>query len=176
MWFIVVLCLGLSEPSKTKKGTLITKTSAWTQAVRNRMRQKAGEIQAFRAFDRGEEKWRREHTQRNETDPTSEEGRNLLEDTDRWCDQAYRLKEWYESRKRERIHETDHSYTTRKGPSPWQLPTRRTGTSERENTEGNWENGWKECRYAPKTKEECFRQLLTASPRMNDPDSQNHER
>ena len=107
-----------SEPPKTKKGTLIIKTSAWTQAVRNRMRQKAGEIQAFRAFDRGEEKWRREHTQRNETDPTSEEGRNLLEDTDRWRDQAYRLKEYYESRKRERIHETDHSYTTRKGPSP----------------------------------------------------------
>jgi hypothetical protein len=107
-----------SEPSKTKKGTLITKTSAWTQAVRNRMRQKAGEIQPFRVFDRGEEKWRREHTQRNETDPTSEEGRNLLEDTDRCRDQAYRLKECYESRKRERIHETDHSYTTRKGPSP----------------------------------------------------------
>ena len=105
MWFIVVLCLGLSEPSKTKKGTLITKTSAWTQAVRNRMRQKAGEIQAFRAFDRGEEKWRREHTQRNETDPTSEEGRNLLEDTERWCDQASLLKECCESRKRERIHE-----------------------------------------------------------------------
>ena len=27
----------LSEPSKTKKETLITKTSAWTQTVRNRM-------------------------------------------------------------------------------------------------------------------------------------------
>ena len=26
-----------SEPSKTKKGTLITKTSAWSQVVRNRM-------------------------------------------------------------------------------------------------------------------------------------------
>ena len=29
-----------SETSKTKKGTLITKTSAWTYHVRNRMRQK----------------------------------------------------------------------------------------------------------------------------------------
>ena len=47
----------------------------------------------------------REHTQRNETDPTSEEGQNLLEDTDRWCDQASLLEECYESRKRERIHE-----------------------------------------------------------------------
>ena len=46
-----------SEPSKNKKGTLITKTSAWTHAVRNRMRQKVGEIQVFRAFERGVEKW-----------------------------------------------------------------------------------------------------------------------
>ena len=72
-----------SEPSMTKKGTLITKTSAWTQTVRNRMRQKAGEIQASKALERGEEKWRREHTQRKESDPISEEGRNLLDDTDR---------------------------------------------------------------------------------------------
>ena len=28
-----------SEPSKTRKGTLITKTSAWTHTIRNRMRQ-----------------------------------------------------------------------------------------------------------------------------------------
>ena len=61
---------------KNKKGTLITKTSAWTQTVRNRMKQKTGEIQAFRAFERGAEKWRREHTQRNETDGISEEGQN----------------------------------------------------------------------------------------------------
>ena len=45
-----------SEPSKTKKGILITKTSVWTQTVRNRMRQKTGEIQAFRVFERGSEK------------------------------------------------------------------------------------------------------------------------
>ena len=81
-----------SEPSKTRKGTLITKTSAWTHAVRNRMRQKAGEIQAFRALERGADKWRREHTQRNETDPISEEGQTHLEDTDRWRDQASLLK------------------------------------------------------------------------------------
>ena len=45
-----------SEPSKTKKGTIIAKTSAWTHAVRNRIRQKAGEIQAFTAFERGADK------------------------------------------------------------------------------------------------------------------------
>ena len=64
-----------SEPSKTKKGILIT------HAVQNRMRQKAREIQAFRAFERGSEKWCREHTQQNEPNPISEEGQTLLEDT-----------------------------------------------------------------------------------------------
>jgi len=37
-----------SEVSKTKSGVNSTKQIAWTQAVRNRMRQKAGEIQAYR--------------------------------------------------------------------------------------------------------------------------------
>ena len=72
---------------------------------KSRMRQKAGEIQAFRTLERGVEKWCKEHTQRRGTDPISEEGRNLLEDTERWCDQASLLKECCESRKRERIHE-----------------------------------------------------------------------
>ena len=63
-----------SEPSKTKKGILVTKISAWTQAVRNRMRQKAGEIQAFRALEGGAEKWCKEHLQRKEPVPISEEG------------------------------------------------------------------------------------------------------
>ena len=42
-----------SEPSKTKQGLWVTKTSAWTQAVRNRMRKKAGELQASKARERG---------------------------------------------------------------------------------------------------------------------------
>ena len=50
------------------------------------MRQKAGEIQVFRAFERGTEKWCKEHIQRKETDPISEEGLNLLDDIDRWRD------------------------------------------------------------------------------------------
>jgi ribonuclease HI len=49
-----------SESSKTKSvvtGVNTTKQTAWTQAVRNRMRQKAGEIQAYRAYEKGAEKW-----------------------------------------------------------------------------------------------------------------------
>jgi hypothetical protein len=37
-----------SKVSKTKNGLTTTKQTAWTQVVRNRMRQKAGEIQVFR--------------------------------------------------------------------------------------------------------------------------------
>jgi hypothetical protein len=46
-----------SETSKTKDGVDITKQTVWTQTVRNRMRQKAGEIQAYRDYEKGAEKW-----------------------------------------------------------------------------------------------------------------------
>jgi hypothetical protein len=48
-----------SEVSKTKNGINTTKQTAWTQAVRNRMRQKAGEIQAYLSYEQGVEKWRK---------------------------------------------------------------------------------------------------------------------
>ena len=101
----------------TKKGTLISKTTVWTQTVRNRIRQKTGEIQASEVLERGVEKWRREHTQRKETDPISEEGWNLLDwDTDRWQDQTSLLMECYESRKKERIQEDGSFVHHQKGP------------------------------------------------------------
>ena len=105
-----------SESSRTKKGTLITKTSAWTHSVQNRIRQKVGEIQALRSFERGVEKWCKEHITRKGNDPISEEGQNLLDDTDRWRDRESLLKECYESRKRERIHEDGSFMHLQKGP------------------------------------------------------------
>ena len=96
--------------------------------------------QAFRAFERGAEKWCREHTQRHETGPISKEGQNLLENTDRWRDQASLLKECYESRKRKRIHADGSFWHHQKGPitatytTDWLL---RPG----ENTEENWGTG-----------------------------------
>jgi hypothetical protein len=41
-----------SEVSKTKSDVNTTKQTAWTQAIRNRMRQKAGEIQVYRSYRR----------------------------------------------------------------------------------------------------------------------------
>jgi ribonuclease HI len=46
-----------SEISKNKSGVNTTKQTAWTLEVRNRMRQKTGEIQAYRAYEKGAEKW-----------------------------------------------------------------------------------------------------------------------
>ena len=50
------------------------------------------------------------------------------------------MKECYESRKRERVHDlkTTHSGTIRKGQS--RQHTQETGSSDRENTEENWGN------------------------------------
>ena len=103
-----------SEPSKTEKENLLTKTSEWTHLVRNRMRQKGGEIQAFRSFERGEEKWCKEHIQQKETNPISEE------------DNPEREGEFMKM---------THSCNTRKGQS--RQPIHRTGSSGRVSTKGN---------------------------------------
>jgi hypothetical protein len=72
------------EASKNKDGVETTKQTAWTQAVHNRMRQKAGEIQAHRAYEKGEEKWRKEHMPRKGKGNISAEGQELLEDKELW--------------------------------------------------------------------------------------------
>ena len=80
------------------------------------MWQKAGEIQAFRALQRGAEKWCKEHLQRKGPVPISEEGRDLLEDKERWGNQTSFLSEYHESRKRERINEDGSFKQHQKGP------------------------------------------------------------
>ncbi len=50
------------EVSKIKSDVHTTKQTTWTQAVRNRMIQKAGEIQVYRAYEKGAEKWRTEQS------------------------------------------------------------------------------------------------------------------
>ena len=73
-----------AEASKHKDGVETTKRTAWTQAVRNRMRQKAGEIQAHRAYEKGVEKWRKEHMPGKGRSNISAEGQELLEDKELW--------------------------------------------------------------------------------------------
>jgi len=105
-----------SETSKTKNGTLTTRQSAWTQAVLMRMRQKAGEIQAYRAYEKGAEKWRKENIPRKGKGDISEEGQEILEDKDIWETQIVLLGVIHESRKRGRISEDGSFMSHQKGP------------------------------------------------------------
>jgi hypothetical protein len=47
------------------------------------VRQKASEIQSYRVFEKGEEKWIKEHIPRKGKGDISEEGQELLEDIDK---------------------------------------------------------------------------------------------
>ncbi len=56
-----------------------TRSTTWTNTVRNRFRQKAGEIEAFRALEIGTAKWCKEHIPRkgNDLQDITEEGISL---------------------------------------------------------------------------------------------------
>ncbi len=73
-----------SKSSKTKGDVNTTKQTVWPQAVRNRIRQKAGEIQDYRAYEKGAEKWRKEHMPRKGKGNMSAEGQEFLEDKKFW--------------------------------------------------------------------------------------------
>ena len=94
-----------SETSKTKDDVDTTKQTVWTQTVRNRMRQKAGEIQAYRDYEKGAEKWRKEHIPRKGKGNISAEGQELLEDNEIWGNETVLRGAIYDSRKRERTNE-----------------------------------------------------------------------
>ena len=69
------------------------------------MRQKAGEIQAYRAYEKGAEKWRKEHMPRKGKGNISAEGQELPVDKDIWGNETALQGAIYESRKRERSDE-----------------------------------------------------------------------
>ena len=90
-------------PAKQGK-TKVLKTSVWTDTVRNYIRQKAGEIAAFKALEVGALKWCKEHIPRDGND-WSEEGQILLEDPELWLDRPTFFWGCHTSRKRERTTE-----------------------------------------------------------------------
>jgi hypothetical protein len=69
------------------------------------MRQKAGEIQAYRAYEKGVEKWRKEYMPREGKGNISTEGQELLEDKEIWGNETALHGSVYKSRKRERSNE-----------------------------------------------------------------------
>ncbi len=66
----------------------ITRSTTWTNTVRNRFRQKAGEIEAFRALEIGAAKWCKEHIPRKGNDLT-DEGLLLLDDMELWWEKSF---------------------------------------------------------------------------------------
>ncbi len=80
------------------------------------MRQKAVEIQVYRTYEKGPEKWSKEHIPRKGKGDISEEGQELLEDQDKMGDKTSILKVGHESRKRKRINEHDSFIPHQKGP------------------------------------------------------------
>jgi hypothetical protein len=80
------------------------------------MRQKAGEIQAYRAYEKGAEKWRKEHIPRKGKGNISAEGQELLEDKEIWANETALHGAVYESRKRERSNEDGLFMPHQKGP------------------------------------------------------------
>jgi hypothetical protein len=105
-----------SEASKTKGGIETTKLTVWTQAVLNRMRQKAGEIQAHRVYEKGTEKWRKEHMPKRGNGNISAEGQELLEDKEIWGNETTLRGVIHDSRKRERSKENGSFMPHQKGP------------------------------------------------------------
>jgi hypothetical protein len=75
------------------------------------MWQKAGEIQAYRAYEKGVEKWWKEHIPRKGKGNISTEGQELLEDKEIWGTETVLHGAVYESRKRERSNEDGLSRT-----------------------------------------------------------------
>lgn len=130
--------------------------------VRNRIRQKAGDIQAFRALEGGA--WCKEHLQRKGPVPMSGEGRDLLEDKERWGNQTSFLSECHESRKRERINEDGSFKQHQKGP----ITSTYTGDwyhreGESRHKLGDW---LKATSVSPTIKKECYKQSHTSSQLM----------
>ena len=95
-------------------GATVLKTSVWSNTVRNYIRQKAGEIEAYKTLAIGAQKWCKEHIPRNGHDLT-EEGQILLEDPELWMDHSTFLWEYHVSRKREHTTEDDTFLLHNKG-------------------------------------------------------------
>jgi hypothetical protein len=84
------------------------------------MCQKAGEIQVYRVYEKGAEKWRKEHMPRKGQGGISEEGQEILEDSyynsDIWTNETTLRGSIRQSRKRERSNDDGVFMQHQKGP------------------------------------------------------------
>ena len=80
------------------------------------MRQKAGEIQAYQAYENGEAKWWKENIPRKGKGDISEEGQELLDDKEIRGNHITLREVIHDSRKRERSNEDGLFMLHQKGP------------------------------------------------------------
>ncbi len=98
-----------------KQGTTkVLETSVWTATVRNYIRQKTGEIEAFKSLEVDALKWCKEHVPRDGNDWT-EEGQMLLDDPELWLDHLTFSWKCHTSRKRDRTTEDGTFLLHKKG-------------------------------------------------------------
>jgi hypothetical protein len=79
-----------------------TRSTTWTNTVRNRFLQKAGEIEAFRALEIGAAKWCKEHIPHKENDLT-DEGISILDDMELWWRKQNLFWACHNARKKDRM-------------------------------------------------------------------------
>jgi hypothetical protein len=91
----------------------MTRSTAWTNTVRNRFRQQVGEIEAFRALEIGAAKWCKEHIPRkgNNLNDIKEEGNSLLDDAELWWEKQNYSWACHTSRSKDRVN-NDGSFVT----------------------------------------------------------------
>jgi hypothetical protein len=119
----------------------ITTSTTWNNTVRNRFRQKAGEIEAFRALQIEVAKWCKEHIPHKDNDLTDEE-LLLLDDMELLWEKQNLLWSCHESRKKDRMNTDGTFLPHRQGAiSRYQQPLQATGTYARENVETSWGSG-----------------------------------
>ena len=84
----------------------ITRSITWTNTVRNRFRQKAVEIEEFRALEIREAKWCKEHIPRkgNDLNDLTDEGISLLDDMELWWGKQNLLWVCHTPRKKDRMN------------------------------------------------------------------------
>ncbi len=109
---------GTVYQSPIKQGkTKVLKTSVWTDTVLNYIRQKSGEIEAFKTLEVGALKCCKEHVPRDGNDWT-EEGQMLLDDPELWLGRQTFSWECHASRKRDRTKEDGTFLLHKKGVIP----------------------------------------------------------
>jgi hypothetical protein len=83
-----------------------TRSTTWTNTVRNRFHQNTGEIETFRALEIGTTKWCKEHIPHkgNDLNDITEEGISLLDDTELCWEKQDLLRTCHTSRKKDRMN------------------------------------------------------------------------